>query len=239
MQLDSNLRTERTHAFTLKKSDIEKIWHLMQQEIGGDLDALIKFSDSIERTAETIDEVLKFENSKTRKIERIEFSARNRETGNKAHLIFEDYKGRPIQIIASGDDTVVTSIGDKMQELIDGLKPWYSVISKLDFVYIVGFIVFFIFALANVMIPDGTNKERLNLLEGVRVMTILISALIVIVFSTWGFNQLKAKYFPVASFAIGQGEERHRIEGKVRWGVIISLLVSITASAVFTILKWV
>ena len=233
--MESNLRTERNQAFVLKETDIDKVWNTMQSDVG-EVYAEVSFSDSIERKVKTLGEVLAFENSNKKKITRIGLYARSSSGETISRVVFEDSKYRPIQVSASGIDDVVTKFGDNMSEILDGLKPWYSIISKLDFFYVIGFVCWIAYMLLKIMTPDTPNSNALELVQSIKIIVIVLSVFGIIALSIWGLNRLRGIYFPFASFAIGQGLERYRVQENVRWGVVIAFVVSLAASTVFAVL---
>jgi hypothetical protein len=233
--LEAHLRTERAHPFVITEADLKKVWISIEKDIGA-VSAEISFNDSIERKVESFNDLMSFENSKSKKIKRIEIYGRSDTNDNRARVLFSDSKYRPIEISATGEDKAITSFGDNINEIIDGLKPWYSIVSKLDFFYIIGFVCWFAFMLLDIMTPDTHNNKAIELAHGIKIILALLGILTSIALSIWGLNRLRSFYFPFASFAIGQGLERHRVQENVRWGVVVAFVVSLSASTVFAVL---
>lgn len=230
--MEAHLRTERNHAFVLSEPDLKKIWGTLSNKIGG-VSAWIQCSDSIERTATSVEEILALENSKRKKIIRIELSARSTSGDKKSRIVFGDNRYRPIEISATGDDGVLTNVGDDIYEIVDGLKPWYSLISKIDFFHIIGFMCWIAFMLLRGMAPDTPSNTELSLSKNILVTSIVLSGFVGIALSIWGLNRIRGIYFPIASFTIGQGIERYRVQENVRWSVIVAFVVSLAASTAF------
>jgi len=86
------------------------------------------------------------------------------------------------------------------------------------------------------MTPDTPNSNALELVQSIKIIVIVLSVFGIIALSIWGLNRLRGIYFPFASFAIGQGLERYRVQENVRWGVVIAFVVSLAASTVFAVL---
>lgn len=233
--MEAHLRTERDHAFVLTEDGLSKIWSSLERDIGS-TSAEIGFSDSIERTVSSFEDLLAFENSNKRKIKKIEIYGRSDSDDNRARVLFSDSKYRPIEVSATGEDGAVTKFGDNITELIDGLKPWYAIISKLDFFYIIGFVCWIAFILLDIITPDSPNDKAIEITQGIKIIFILLGGLGVISLFIWGLNRLRNIYFPFSSFAIGQGKERHRVQENVRWGVVVAFIVSLAASTVFAML---
>ncbi len=233
--MESNLRLTREHAFVLSEIDIKNIWGTLEQYFGA-VSANVEFTDNIERKAESIEQLLAFENSKKRSIRRVEFSSRSENGENRSKVTFENYEHRPVLITASGIDDVITRFSDSCEEIIDGLKPWYSRLCKLDFFYIIGGIAFIGFMLLRIMVPDSPKEAPTELSRAIEILSILSAIFAALWFAIWGLNKIRAKCFPIATFAIGQGKERHRVIENIRWGVVVAFAVSFSASAVFGLL---
>lgn len=233
--MEAHLRTEREHPFVLTEADLNKIWKALEKDIGT-VSAEINFTDSIERKVETFDDLISFENSMNKKINKIEIYGRSGTNDNRARVLFSDSRYRHIEISATGEDKAITSFGDSINEIIDGLKPWYAIISKLDFFYIIGFVCWIAFMLLDIMTPDVANDKTVELDQGIKIILTMLGIIAAIALSIWGLNRLRSVYFPFASFAVGQGLERHRVQENVRWGVVIAFIVSLSASTVFAVL---
>lgn len=234
--MEAHLRTERDHAFVLTGDDLNKIWSALERDIGL-TSAEIGFSDSIERKVSSLEDLLAFENSNKKKIKRIEIYGKSASDDNRARVLFSDSIYRPIEVSATGEDNVVTKFGDNIAELIDGLKPWYAFISRLDFFYIIGFVCWIAFMLLDIITPDSPNDKTVEVAQGIKIVLILLGILSGISLSIWGLNRLRSIYFPFSSFAIGQGKERHRVQENVRWGVVVAFVVSLAASTFFAMLR--
>jgi hypothetical protein len=233
--LESNLRLERDHAFVLSESDLKKIWDFLEENFVK-VSADVEFSDNIARKVSSLEQLLSFENSKNRSIKRIEFNSSDENRENRSTVTFENYEHRPIRVTASGMDDVVTRFGDSIEEFIDGLKPWYSRLCKLDFFYIVGAVVFIGLMLLRIMIPDAPSHKPVELSKAVEILSVIFGFIGAVWFAVWWLNRIRARCFPIASFAIGQGKERYRVMENIRWGVVVAFAVSFSASAVFGIL---
>jgi hypothetical protein len=234
-QLDSSLRLSKEHAFVLTDDDAISIWRKLESTFGSVV-ANVEFSDNIERSAESIDQLLGFENSLKRKIRRIEFSARSENRENQSMFIFNDYKHTPILLTATGADDVITPFSDYCEELIEGLKPWYSKLCNIDFFYIIGVIVYIAYMLLTIMIPDTPNDNPIELTKSIQILAVVSGGVGAIWLAIMGLNKVRARCFPLATFSIGQGKERYRVLENIRWGVVVAFGVSLAASTVFRIL---
>lgn len=234
-KLDSHLRFEKDHAFILPETEVKKIWASLEEAFG-EVSADVEFTDNIERKANTLEQLLSFENSKNRSVKRIEFNSKDESHDNRITISFEDYTQKPIRVRASGDDDLITRFGDSLQETIDGLKPWYYLICKINFFFIIGVVIFIGMMLLNIMVPDKPRDNPVELSKAIEILSIIFGSIGVLWLSVWGLNKIKSYCFPIATFSIGQGKERHRIRENIRWGVVVAFIVSFSASAVFGLL---
>lgn len=231
--MESTFRHVGNHAFVLTETDIRKIWSKLET-FGKSVSAIVEFSDSIERQVESIESLIQFENSKRRKIQRIELLARSENGKNITRLELEDDEFRTVSISSSGDDSLVTQVGDQLPEIIEGLKPWYSPITKVDLAFFIGAIVVIAVLLASLMFPelDG-QRAAMSFNESLIAITSILFALALVFLVFKCLSNLKKAIFPKASFALGQGNERHELQEKIRWGVVVALVVSFGSSVLY------
>ncbi|MDP2562969.1 hypothetical protein [Psychrobium sp. 1_MG-2023] len=146
----------------------------------------------------------------------------------------DDY--RTISIASSGDDDTVTKVGDQIPEIIDGLKPWYSVITRIDLYWvcltIFGLIAFFVL----LMVPESESKDPLSFEEALRALLIMAGLVFGVFFAYKYVNAFKKAIFPIGCFALGQGKERYEVQEKIRWGVVVALIISLLSSTVYGLL---
>ncbi|MEM0910037.1 MAG: hypothetical protein AAGJ37_03625 [Pseudomonadota bacterium] len=219
----------------MSERDIKNVWTTLEQYFGP-VSANVEFTDNIERKAESLEQLLSFENSTKRSIRRVEFTSMSENGENRSKVTFESYEHRPVRITASGIDDVITRFSDSCEEIVDGLKPWYSRFCKLDFFYIIGGIFIIGLFLLLIMLPDSTIENHSELSEAIVILTTSSTVVAALLLLIWGLNKVREKCFPIATFAIGQGKERHRVIENIRWGVVVAFAVSFSASAVFSFL---
>ncbi|EKO3946772.1 hypothetical protein F2K80_001341 [Vibrio fluvialis] len=231
--MESTFRHRDNHAFVLTEADIRKIWSKLES-FGKSVSATVEFSDSIERKVESVEALVQFENSKKRQIKRIELIAKCEKGKNITRLELEDDDFRTVSISSSGEDGLVTQVGDQIPEIIEGLKPWYSPISKVDVVFFVGALLTICGLLVSLMTPESDGKRAaMSFEESLKAIGILIAFFSSVYLAFKCLNKLKTAIFPKASFALGQGNERYELQEKIRWGVVVALLVSFSSSLVY------
>ena len=233
--MESTFRVKHNHAFVVKENDIQKIWNKLES-FDKSVTAIVEFSDSIERKVESCEALIQFENSKKRQIKRIEFTAICKERINITRVELENDEYRTISIASSGDDETVTKIGDQIPEIIDGLKPWYSVITRLDLYWVCFLIVFLFSFFVFLMAPESESKGPLSFEQALRLLFILAGVLFAGFFAYKYVNGFKNNIFPIGCFALGQGKERYEMQEKIRWSVVVALIISLLSSTIYGLL---
>jgi hypothetical protein len=232
--VESTFRHTDDHAIVITEADIRKIWSKLES-FGKSVSAIVEFSDSIQRKIESIEALVQFENSKKRQIKRIELIAKCKKGMNITRLELEDNDFRTVSISSSGEDVLVTQVGDQIPEIIEGLKPWYAPISKVDVVSLFLGLLTIGFILMSLMLPESDGKrEAMSFEESLKVIGIVLAFIASVYLAYKYLNKLKTAIFPNASFALGQGNERYELQEKIRWGVVVALLVSFSSSLIYS-----
>lgn len=104
------------------------------------------------------------------------------------------------------------------------------VVTRLDGFQVVWGPVLFGYLVLAVMAGEAGPARPHTFSEALPIVGLLIGVLGVLTTATWGLNRLRDLYFPVATFAIGQGARRHQLRETIRWVVVVGFLVSLAAS---------
>ena len=136
-----------------------------------------------------------------------------------------------------GPEPLVSRLEDELLDVIDGMSAWYSPMSRLDFTYVVFFLLVFSFIVLSAMLPERQEaRPGLPFGRAVVAATIVLGSLAAVGVLAWLLNHLRGGYFPRAPFALGQGRARQSHDDTVRWVVMIGLVVSVFGSLVATFL---
>lgn len=224
------------HAFVLFTRDVTRLWSLLEKACGP-AKAEASCSDGIQRIFTTPDELTNYENSRARAIKSVTISAHDEEYKQRASVTLGARYSSSIEVSIDGPEDVVVAAKNDLGEVFDDIKPWYSPISRIDFFYFVTAVALFAFVVLQLMVSTDSGESQ-QLEPG---FAILATGIVVGVFASigaliWVLNGLRARFFPVAAFALGQGQARYELEDKVRWAVIVGVAVSIVASLVVTAL---
>ena len=233
--MEASVSKERKHAFILKQSDLKKMCDLFEERIGS-VSIEINCADGIDRKFSNWEQLAAFDNPPKKQIEYLSLNTRSDDYKKSAYLHFSKSSWQSISFRAQGAEQMVSKLYEDINDILDGLQPWYSKLARLEFFYIIGFVfgfayMIFMFSLPNKPTDAGKGLPIEKALLGV---IIFICIFLVPPFFIWLLNKLRARFFPLATFALGQGEHRYYIDEKIRWTIVIGFVVSLTASIVAT-----
>jgi hypothetical protein len=218
---------EKYQAFQITTKEIQALWTAVSQNSSH---AKLTFgcSDGSAIATTDADSVLKFPNSRTRSISRIEFD-NGYGSDLRIRVVFESTAGfSKIQYQLAGDDKAVLHKAREIEEIIETCRVWYSSIAASPFArgaltasfYFIGFIGSF---WAFVALNHGTKgmPRILNYLP------ILLSPFYLVALLA---NRWIPWMFPPAVFAIGDGIRRARNSAFLRRFVGVTLLAGLILS---------
>lgn len=194
-------------------------------------------SDYTEIITDEIDDLLNFPNSTIRQIEGLKINTRNYNYLN-GDVNFEFREHSSISYSLEGPDEKVLFFSKKIEELIHGSRPWYSILTRLDawFSVLVGYGLFGLaYFVAVIFFRPGGGENSLKLtidLPNYLFFIIAISPIIV------GFLLIVVQkiFFPRVIFALGAGAALARSYEKRRnmlgIGFVLSALASVLANLV-------
>lgn len=219
-------RMERiTDSIVVSANDLKKIDEALSS-FGDILKVDFQCKDRITRIENSIDSLLNYENTKNKQIIELTLHSRSNDFSRFVRLSFSKSAKKNIEMWISGPEDLVIAVGQKLDEIIEGMNPWYSGISKIDFSRL-GFILFSILVLIYFCskllfenVPQGIGIQYLMLCLVLPFLPLVISFLI---------PKLSEKVFPLTYFAIGQGEKRYNDAEKLRWGILVAFVIAIIA----------
>ena len=223
-------------AFVAKGDNISKLWNLLSTAVAPP-SATAHCADSLVRRFETLDQLTSYENSKRATITALELSARTRDGDMSAEVSLGGRFSAPISVSLRGEEDQVSPLRTSLTDVLNGMRPWYSHISTIDLLYISLPILFLAQIGASVVgavaqgLPPARNVPINILIEKAIYFTAYgVATMIGIGLIIWASVRLRRRFFPVATFAIGQGFDRHQYDEQIRWVVIIGFLVGVAAS---------
>ena len=123
-----------------------------------------------------------------------------------------------------------------VSDTVDGMRAWYSRLSTIDFTYVWFPIVMVLVFLAQITSPSGTPHPAPPLNKAIELLAIVAAVIGVIAAVIRAIAWLRKRFFPVGTFAIGQGLSRHQHNEQIRWVAIVGFVVGVGASIVATML---
>jgi len=135
-----------------------------------------------------------------------------------------------------GPEESVAKVSDDVHEVIDGMRAWYSFLfAKRDFVNVafavlaIGFVLLLIATALGWFNgpPSPVTKSRDEAQQSAAFMLMLLGGLGGLIGTGMLLNPLRNRWFPYATFAIGQGVDRYQRAEKWRSALFIAPIVSL------------
>ena len=179
------------------------------------MDFSVYLADGTSYEFNNIKDVLNLQNSKNRPIKKISVETPFQD-GTRATVSFRgDNILDTIGYNLTGEEKDVLYLADKLDEWIGSIKPWYSRIATVDFVSFLSGSLLVVFA-AVILItgivmlirgdfftPMSESKEDSPTGFIYVFFFVFLSGIVLLA------NIIRSKIFPVATFAIGDGIQRH------------------------------
>lgn len=223
--------------FVLTAEDVLRVWTLLEQQVGPTC-ARSTCADGVERTFPDSHALTTYDNLPAREIRSLHLSASS-PTDRDCHVSIsfgEDFS-RSIGLRLEGPEVEMAHLRTVIRDLCEGIRPWYSWITRIDGFYLVWGVASFGYLVLSVMTGDTRAARPHTFSEAVSIVAVILAVLGVLMGAVWGFNYLRNRYFPVAMFAIGQGAQRHQRHESMRWVVVVGFLVSVAASLLVALVR--
>ncbi|ADG69772.1 hypothetical protein Plim_3961 [Planctopirus limnophila DSM 3776] len=217
-------------SFVLTEKDIKAFCEIIKS-YSEDVEVLIECEDGVDREP-TVKQLLEYQNSASKQINLLRLSSK----GDQEKHVSLSFRRKtwmglmsPISIQIRGSDEVLTRYRERIEESLDGLRPWYDRLTRIDAVSILcaTFVLFILtcFVLVAGFMPDRKPVESTKMQAFANLLAI---ALIVTPFLA-GFllNHLRDLWFPPGVFAINDGLKRHQTADNWRWILISSVVIPI------------
>lgn len=194
----------------------------------------VDFSDGTSRTFNSLEGVLVLPNSSKRRITSLSLSTPYFYGPIRASIRFRQDRSLAVNYDLTGDDKEVLSLSDTLDEYVLGVRQWYSALTRLSVagflvllyggVWVVGNLVVAADYLFPSLLPiESASSSETSIGQQGLVYGVLLAAFVV----AWLFDWLFKKVFPVSTFAIGQGTERHKRLGTGRAIFLTGVLLPI------------
>lgn len=226
------------HAFVASPDALKKLATLLADRIGN-LTIRADCADDSTRDFASIKELLAYENARPKEIRRINFSARSDDLTKRASIDLSGSKWRGISLDYNARDDVVSRLRSDTLDIIEGMRPWYSPVHRVDFVSLGIFANLLLWLgglalLAFKVFPDTTNAET-NSQSSALAQLIVYGGIGFLFASGMMLNRFRDKVFPRAVFTIGQGDKRFQQLEKFQWGGVIAFFASLAAGSIIAV----
>lgn len=229
--MKAEFRTTRNHAFVVRQDDLSKIWRLLEDHVGH-VKASGECSDDMVRQFDNWEQLASYDNPSMKKILKLSIQSRSDDREKSAHVDFSYNWWATIYIRIEAPEKDGTEVKDKIYDILDGIKPWYSVLAGVDFNYLLLFFWVMYLVWYIVFGPSLPVSSSRSAAFYVVFFLIVLTLGLAIHISTQRLNKLWSWLFPVGYFALGQGEQRYKTVEKVQWGIVVAFIVSLAASMV-------
>lgn len=227
MPVTAEIRSE--NAFVLRLTEVEAIWSLLGSAIGG-VTAKVSCVDGIQREFESASDLAAYDNVASRSIHGLTIRARSEDRETSASMSFNSGFTHGVRLNIEGPEDLVIVVRDKLQPLIADLRPWYSLIARIDFFYVIWPLLVFMWMVLLGMADSSKPSKVLTFAEASRAAAIGLLFLVGVGGLVWGLNRLRERFFPDTFFALGRGVDRYHFDEKIRWVVIVGFVVNVVAS---------
>ena len=227
-------------AFILTEEDLRAL----SGSVGeiGPLRCSVKCTDGLSREFETVEDLLSFDNSPTRAIEALSLSSHSEDWSTSAKVSFENRPLTSVGVQLDGPDKPITNLNSELEARLAGMKPWYAVLTRVEFYFlalaaIFAWVILMLALIAFELVPANSASESAQDPRVVALATLVSYAAIGVTFISIGvLARLRDRLFPVGAFAIAQGKSRHELLEKIRWAVVVGLMVSVLGGAIGSVL---
>ena len=218
-------------AFIAGAPELRKIAELLQDRISK-VKISAKCADGFSREFGTVDDLINYENPKSKEILQVSLSTGSRYDLDSefAEIDLPGAEGISIRFGASED--IVTKLQADTIDILAGMRPWYNMLSLINS-YPAAVVTFFIVCLGALSVDLWLYEYSSKVgVAGVIIGLIgFISAILFLV------NKLFNYLFPWQVFMIGQGKSRFRNKEWVRRGVSIGFPVSLVAGLIIWLIS--
>jgi hypothetical protein len=230
------VRVGLRHSFVLRPETVSTLWKSLHHRFS-DVNATASCADSVERKFATAKSLLAYENTKAKRIVGLDLAVRSDDFKRTGHLRFSESVwggGETIVLGLEGPELDMLRVKDEILEILDGIRPWYSLLSRIDFQYPVwgaAAVFYMLMVLRYGSAPSAPNPS-IRLKDALLILFVVFGAFAGTIALPFWLNRLRRRVFPRATFSIGQGERRFELAEKFRWVVVVGLFVSVLAGLV-------
>lgn len=188
----------------------------------------IRCSDNLKREYTNIEQLIQYENPPNRKIESLSISAvsHRRPIEQNAFVLLNSYA---ISITVKGPEQIVVEFDSGIREWLSGVRPWYAPLIKINLGMKFTAILFSVWLfLLNNSLNELASSDGIIWVSVVAFLIFVVSHLL---------EYVKFSFFPKADFVLGQGVKRYDDQEKIRWGIIVTFVISFVIGLIFWLIS--
>ena len=219
-------------AFVAGTCELKKLTELLQDRIGK-VKIQVDCADDFSREFETVEDLINFENPKSKEIRCIHLSAYSDNYSERATIVLPRSFRGGISVEFAAREDVISRLREDVQDILVGMRPWYNILARVEFSNS-NFLIFALlawFVVLQVSIYENLGEEK-KIAMTVPAIILSGSLWVFIMGLFFGGNKLRDFFFPSAVFTIGQGASRFKNKEWVRRGMVISFPVSLVAGLI-------
>lgn len=240
--MEAHYSVTMTTPFVIGPDQLETLSSLLRDEIGK-VEILAECSDGFSRQFSSFQELVNYENPRSKEITRIQLTARSDGFTKNASIDISGSRWRGVSLDFRANEDAVDRLRTHTLDVFDGTRPWYGMVHNVDFVYAgcVALLLLWLSLLAGFAlrrVPGSDTPESTYTTK--RQSAIAQMANIAVLAAIFGIgivlNRARDTIFPRAVFTIGQGAIRFRDLERWHWGLLIATFASLIAG--FLIIAW-
>ena len=235
-------RDSLRRAFVLTEEDVRAL----SERLGvlGVLSYTLECSDGLSREFDAVEEVLKFDNSPQRSIERLTVNARSTDFLSRASLWFaanEEFNNLTLSL--EGPDEVVVRLNQEIEARLSAIRPWYDVLTRGHSLLLAfgslytGLIGLMLWAAGSVAFGPASAGPSDKKTEAL-VLFVFITGVIVYSLLAWLLHRIRQFIFPIGTFTLGAGKRRYDVRERVRW-IAVSFFITSAGVILAGAYRWI
>lgn len=212
--------------FVLRPEDLRKLYDIAQGS-AGECEIVMQCRDGVERRPADLDESLEYANATDREIQKLALEGRRYTPSTHIRIELSSGFFHTVSVRIRAEESLLVQIRDKVDVVLKGMRPWYAPVARRDVFGTIQSVFFLLYM--TVLVSLFVTLPDTKLFSQAEMTKLRSSALIFFGLAwpaTWGLNKLRARIFPDACFAIGQGERRYSTRELIRWSVVVAFAVS-------------
>lgn len=236
-QMQVHANSDFLPAVTVDPESLRRLWAHVY-EFTAQAKATAHCLDDIVRKFDSVDSLLEFENSPRTKMTALIIDGRSLDRERAILITIGRHSWAPTTVSLEGEEFDVSAVRTKVSDTVHGMKAWYSPVAKVELPLFFLGVFFFIFVVLQLMgFPEPAIRSGRSFKDALKVLLPAVSLLSGIAAVVIAVAKLRTRFFPVVSFATGQGTRRHQIDDQVRWTVFIAFLVGVAGSFAYASLS--